>query len=274
MPDSLGDRMKRYEQVSHNCLAPRMPIIVRVDGKGFHQYAKSFPRPFDSILREAMVQSAIEVAEEMQGFKVFYHQSDEASFLLTDYEDVNTQCWFDYDLQKLNSICASIMAANFNAIIRDAITTWNFERNFEEGTPRDYPEKLAYFDCRAFNVPREDVANYFLWRAKDWERNSLAMYCASFFSHKELQNKGKQDRHDMLHSIGKNWATDLEGHWKNGTFVRKNLANKMVEETEVKANYLEVALMIVPFVEPVKSKGADDKDDEISERGSGQASPA
>jgi hypothetical protein len=62
------------------------------------------------------------------------------------------------------------------------------------------------------------VANYFLWRAKDWERNSLTMYASGFFSHKQLHSKTKQDRHDMLHSIGKNWATDVDERSKNGTF--------------------------------------------------------
>lgn len=64
--------------------------------------------------------------------------------------------------------------------------------------------RLAYFDARAFNLPREEVANYFLWRAKDWERNSVAMYCRAFYSDRDLHGQGLADQHEMLHHAGKN----------------------------------------------------------------------
>lgn len=32
--DSLGDRMKRYESVSKTRLMRRIPVIIRLDGKG------------------------------------------------------------------------------------------------------------------------------------------------------------------------------------------------------------------------------------------------
>lgn len=79
--------------------------------------------------------------------------------------------------------------------------------------------RLAMFDARAFNVPREEVANYFLWRAKDWERNSVSMYAQANFSHQQLHGKGRADKHEMLHGIGKNWATDLCERWRNGTWI-------------------------------------------------------
>ena len=34
--DSLGDRMKQYEAVNDRILVPKMPFIIRVDGKAFH----------------------------------------------------------------------------------------------------------------------------------------------------------------------------------------------------------------------------------------------
>lgn len=92
--DNLGERMKRYEDVSRNVLTPRMPVIVRVDGRAFHTFTKGF-LPFDTILRSTMVDAAKEVAKEMQGFDVAYHQSDEVSFLLTDYAEFETSAWFD-----------------------------------------------------------------------------------------------------------------------------------------------------------------------------------
>ena len=34
--DSLGDRMKQYENVPKNQLMRRQPVIIRIDGKAFH----------------------------------------------------------------------------------------------------------------------------------------------------------------------------------------------------------------------------------------------
>lgn len=198
---SLGDRIKKYEGVSRHYLTPRMPVIIRVDGRAFHTFTKGAEKPFDKNIMQAMVLAAEATANEMQGFKAAYVQSDEATFLLTDYDDLETQGWFEYNLSKMISISAATMSVYF--------------RYFYEGEPLRFP----VFDSRAFNVPKEDVANTFLWRAQDWERNSLQMYARSFFSHKELHKKNREDIHNMLHEIGKNWTTDLTDQQKNGTFI-------------------------------------------------------
>jgi len=80
---------------------------------------------------------------------------------------------------------------------------------------------MAVFDSRAFSVPREDVCNAFLWRARDWKRNSLQMFARKFFLHKELHNKNTDDIHEMLHSIGENWM-NLSNRIKNGCFIIRN----------------------------------------------------
>lgn len=232
MQDTLGDRIKRFEDVTRISLTPRMPLIIRVDGKSFHTYTKGM-QPFDLNLRDAFIDSARAVAAEMQGFEVSYHQSDEVSFLLTDYATHETDCWFDYTLQKVATITASVMTANFNKRIADI-----FEANHREA-----PKKLAYFDARAFNVPKEDVANAFLWRCKDWERNSLNMYCMQFFSAKQLHKKNSSDRHEMLHGVGRNWAKDIAPYFRNGSFILKDRV-----EDDVPARYDAIATLIDPLI--------------------------
>ena len=196
----IGDRMKEnYEDRYRIKLTRRTPVIIRVDGKAFHTFTAGLDKPFDKDFMDDMVYAASQTSMEMQGFKMGYVQSDEASFLLTDYDDLDTDAWFDYSLSKLVSISAAYMTAFFNR--------WNLT--------------FGIFDSRAFNVPMEEVANYFLWRARDWERNSLQMYCQANFSHKEMMNKNAAAQHEMLHSIGKNWAKDLTPREKNGTFIFK-----------------------------------------------------
>lgn len=203
MSDSLGDRMKQnYERPAAHYLTRRMPVIIRVDGRAFHTFTRNFPKPFSVKFIDAMAVSAMVVAGEAQGFKLGYVQSDEASFLLTDYDELQTQPWFGYKQSKIESVSASIMTAAFARCMRLVGVT-----------------DLATFDARAFNIPEDEVVNYFLWRAKDCARNSLSIYAQSCFSHDELQGKSTVDIHEMLRSIGRCWTTDLMDDEKNGTFL-------------------------------------------------------
>ena len=201
----IGTRMKEnYECPARHFLTRRMPVIIRVDGKAFHTLTRGLSRPFDQRFVNAMVSAAIRTAKEMQGFKLAFVQSDEASFLLTDYDGLSTDAWFGNNQSKIESVSASIMTAAFNWFLGGYCL-------------RD--DQLACFDARAFNIPESEVANYFLWRALDWERNSLSMYARKFFSQKQLHGKGRADIHEMLHKEGANWATDLPEQHRNGTWV-------------------------------------------------------
>jgi len=220
---TLGDRIKRYEKVSHYTATSRTPVMIRVDGRAFHTFTKKCEKPFDKEFISAMVSAAKDVAEEMHGFKAGYIQSDEATFCLTDYDKLETQGWFDYDLSKIISITASLMSVRFNKYF-----------------PTD---TTPIFDSRAFNIPHSDVVNAFLWRARDWQRNSLQMYCQSLFSHKQLQGKKQPDMHEMLHDIGKNWTTDLSLRERNGTFLIKN-DEGIVERCDILPNYESISSTI------------------------------
>ncbi len=204
MKDSLGDRIKKYENVSNPKLTPRSCLFIRVDGKAFHSWVKNnkCKKPFDDRLMQAMVGAAHDTAREMAGFKIAYVQSDECTFMLTDFDKPETQGWFDYKLNKVVSITASMYTAYFNRAYNPIFGP-------------------ALFDARAFVVPREDAPNVFVWRSHDWHRNSLSMLAQANFSHKELQFKNASEMHDMLHTKGINWATDLTDQQKNGTWITR-----------------------------------------------------
>lgn len=201
--DSLGDRIKGYENVSRHKLVKRMPVMLRLDGRAFHTLTRHMQKPFDQQMMSAMVAAATDTFEQIQGAKAAYIQSDEVTIAFTDYDSIRTGGWFDYNLQKICSIAAATMSLRFA-----------FHMGFES-------HQCEVFDCRAFNIPADDIVNAFLWRALDWNRNSIQMYASANFSHKELHGKNRAKMHDMLHGIGKNWTTDLTDQAKNGTFLIK-----------------------------------------------------
>ena len=198
--DSIGNRMKEnYENRYRVKLTRRMPVILRLDGRAFHTLTRKCKKPFDKIFQATMQSTAIELCSQIQGAKCAYVQSDEISILLTDFDRLTTEGWFDYNLQKIISISAGIASAYFTSHYM-------------------YDGHIAVFDSRAFNIPKEEVCNYFIWRQQDWFRNSIQMLSQSHYSHKQLHKKNTSDMHEMLHEKGVNWA-DLEPVWKNGLFI-------------------------------------------------------
>lgn len=233
--NSLGSRMKNnYEDRYRIGLTRRTPVIIRLDGKAFHTLTRGFNKPFDPGFQSAMAGTTEYLCGEIQGVKLAYMQSDEISLLLTDFDRLSTDAWFDYNLQKMVSVSASMASVVFSRRIGQI-----------KG-----PEYFGFFDSRAFNLPKEEVANYFLWRQKDWIRNSVMMLAQANFSHKELHGKNQADMHEMLYSKGINW-NDLNPECKNGLFFIKSETGKFNPENNFiisqKRDLIE--FFLTPFTE-------------------------
>jgi tRNA(His) 5'-end guanylyltransferase len=235
---TLGDRMKEYyEKPSRHCFPGKSNIIIRIDGKAFHTFTKGFDKPFDHQLMDAMHQSALSTARNIQGFKAGYVQSDEASFWFHDKENIDTEPWFGNRQDKINSVTCSLFTAFFNKYIAECMAE----------ALRLYHGNLAFFDCRSFVIPTQEVTNYFVWRAKDWERNSIQMYAGSCFSHKQLHKKKQADMHEMLHGVGKNWTKDLNDREKNGVFIYlSEQENNITYTSKIEPHYNEINKLIEP----------------------------
>ena len=234
--DSLGDRMKGYENISRIYLTRRTPVIIRIDGKAFHSFTRGFAKPFDDILIKSMQDTSKYLCKNIMGCKLAYTQSDEISLLLIDYEKLGTQAWFDNNLQKMVSVAASMATMAFNKFFMREVLEEEFE--WKAGfTPQSvmiqerhqkYIDNLktainkgAMFDARAFILPKEEVNNYFIWRQQDATRNSIQMVAQSNFSHKELQGKSCNALQDMLHEQKDiNW-NDYPTVYKRGSCIVK-----------------------------------------------------
>jgi tRNA(His) 5'-end guanylyltransferase len=201
---SLGDRMKEYENVSRPYLIKRMPVIIRIDGVHFSSFTKGMEKPFDKIMQRSMIETMFDLCESIQGCKFGYVQSDEISLLLTDYDNLETSSWFNNSLTKLVSVSASMATMCFNNNFRCNVK-WHCD------CPCNYylyvgKQDTAYFDSRAFNLTKEEVCNYFVWRQQDCIRNSIEALGRSKFSQKQLQHVNCDDIKTMLKEVyGVDW---------------------------------------------------------------------
>lgn len=219
--DSLGDRMKGYENISRIYLTRRTPIIIRIDGKAFHTFTRGFVRPFDDVLIKSMQNTAKYLCENIMGCQLAYTQSDEISLLLVDYEKIETQAWFDNNLQKMVSVAASMAIMAFNRFFREEMDKDPTIPSVRYNWYTAAINKGAMFDARAFLLPKEEVNNYFIFRQQDATRNSIQMVAQSNFSHKELQGKSCNVLQDMLHEQkGINW-NDYPTVYKCGSCIIK-----------------------------------------------------
>ena len=222
--DDLGRRMKEYyEQIPKTKLMRRCPVIIRIDGKAFHSFTKGFKRPFDNVLIESMQETMKYLCENIQGCVLGYHQSDEISLVLVDYHKLTSNAWFDYEVQKICSIAASMATVAFNKIFeQNCIEYSQVVPNTELGRKvmdvySKASEKGAMFDARCFNIPKEEVTNYIYWRQLDATRNSIQMVGQANFSHKELHGKSCNQIQDMLMTQkGVNW-NDYPIYQKRGS---------------------------------------------------------
>ena len=234
--DELGKRMKEnYEQVPKYRLMRRTPVIIRIDGKAFHSFTRGFQRPFDELLGNAMTQTMKYLCEHIQGCIFGYKQSDEISLVLSDYKRFNSEAWFDYEVQKMCSIAASMATMAFNKFFTqsvncfysdhiitrydDGITSYEFDSIENEYIWKKYcdaVDKGAMFDARVFNIPKEEVVNCIYWRQVDAARNSVQMVGQANFSSRELHGKSCNVIKEMLkEQKGIDW-NDYPTEWKLG----------------------------------------------------------
>ena len=199
MNDSLGDRMKSYEQPFDAVLPPRMPTIIRLDGNCFHTFCRKMYKPFDTEFIYNMQCLAIELCQRISTVQIAYVQSDEITLLLHPYKRLVSQPWFGNRVNKMVSISAGMASSIFT----------------------QYYNKFAAFDSRVFVLPEFEVVNNFIWRQNDASRNSLSALAHHHFSHKSLQGKNHSDMHEMLHGIGINW-NDLPTTQKRGSCIIEN----------------------------------------------------
>lgn len=210
--DLFGDRMKFYEnQTCGIKLLPRIPVIARLDGKGFSKFTRGLRRPYDERLSNLMIELTKYLVKETNA-NCGYTQSDEIT-LMWYVDDPKSSIYFDGRYFKMVSDLSAMASVFFN-------------KKLVEYLP-EKSDKWPRFDCRVFNVPTLDEAvNTFLWREQDATKNSITMAASAFYSHKQLHKKNGSEKQEMLFEKGINW-NDYPAFFKRGTYVqRKRILRK------------------------------------------------
>ena len=199
------------------CDMSRIPVIARLDGKGFSKFTKGLKRPYDERLSNLMIETTKYLVKETNA-NCGYTQSDEITLMW--YSDSHeSKIYFDGRLFKMISDLAAMCSVYFNRHLSEYI-----------------PEKshlMPRFDARVYNVPTLDEAvNSFLWREKDATKNSITMAASEYYSHKFLEGKNGSDKQELLFQKGINW-NDYPSFFKRGTYVQRKRILSKFSQSEI-----------------------------------------
>ncbi len=244
MKDELGTRIKEfYENRTRNYLPRKTFTIIRIDGKAFHTYTRGLKRPFDSELISDMDNTAKYLCENIQGAKLAYVQSDEISILLTDFETIQTDAWFDGNTQKIVSVSSSFATSKFNElrINRNILNSIKEGKTFFDAI-KEF--KSANFDARTFSIPhKNEVVNYFIWRQQDATRNSISSVAQSLYSHKELNGKSTGEMQELIFQKGQNWNDYPDGQKRGRVILKKSkhvsISDEAYNKSKDKSKFIE-----------------------------------
>lgn len=218
--NTLEDKCKYYQSLVNYKLIPNSYILCHIDGRAFSKYCKRFEKPYDDKFITMMNNTAQYLCSKVSGCKLGYTQSDEITLVITNFENPISDTWFEYRINKMCSIIASMASTKFlQQVIADIVSTPCSQSDIIQMINN---LKLIEFDCKVWNVPSyNEVFAWLLFRQNDCIRNSKQMLAQTYFSHKALECKNTDEQIQMvLDEFNIDWNSFDDGK-KFGRFILK-----------------------------------------------------
>lgn len=216
MANSKYEYVRSYELEDR--ILPQTYIVVRIDGRKFHQFSKyyDFAKPNDITALTVMNKAAQGVMRDVQDIMLAYGDSDEYSFAFLR----DTQL-FERRSAKLVSTVVSTFTAHY---------IFNWMQLLPNNKPLDGAH-LPSFDGRAVTYPNlPTLRDYFAWRQVDCHINNL--YNTTFWAlvlkggvtpdeaETQLQGTVAADKNEILFSkFGINYNNEPE-MFKKGSVIK------------------------------------------------------
>ena len=209
--------MKDYEVYSSLRVPKNSKIIIRLDGRAFHQLARdlNLTKPYDENFYRVMADVCGDLFREFSPLFV-YTFSDEISLIFDKLP-------FDGRIEKINSVIAGFTSSSF---------TIHYDTDFK---------KPPAFDSRIIPVSDEDIVKYFRWRQDESWRNCVNSHGISFLKNKYSNNEANDkikgmklnEIHELLFENGIN-LNDVETYKKRGIGIYRKY--KKIEGFNKKEN--------------------------------------
>ena len=250
---TLAEKCEAMKASTNYIVEPNTYLILHLDGRGFSKRIKKvFKRPFDEKFVDAMNETMLYLLKNIQGALIGYVQSDEITIILSDKSDDQTKLlspFFNYRLNKIQSISASMCGAKFNRIMFSYLLDEVFSEAFDTiGCQTRVNEicntaPLYSFDCKAFPAKEyNDAYCWLLYRKRDCIKNSCSQVAQTYIPHKKLVGLHSEERIELLKKEkGIDWYEDYPDGLKYGRFgVYTNKTLKNEDDIEYERNVWEL----------------------------------
>lgn len=232
-PESLGDRFSKYESEYRTYLDETKYTVIRLDGRGFSKFTKSFNEPFDDNFITCMNEATKALFKTFQNTEYGYCQSDEITIILRPVNNENEELPFKGRTDKILSLASSSVTGEF---IRQMFVTKLFNIDYL------FNGKLPEFDARYFQVDTiQEAINALIARQNDCYRNAVSSIGQYHFSHNELKNKNIDQVTEMIKNIGDD-VNAYNSHKLLGRLIKKT--RQHFQNTENDTAYFRTKVII------------------------------
>lgn len=110
----LKDRISGYEEAAQFKLLNRIPLIITVNGRAFSKVTSLLEKPFSTQFAQCMYACLLKLVQEIDGAIFGYCFNDEIVIMVRNDQNLETNSWYDNNVQKIVSVVSSLMTLQFN----------------------------------------------------------------------------------------------------------------------------------------------------------------
>jgi len=175
---TLKDRITEYEQAYEFKFTKKLPILIKLNGRGFSKTTSLLTKPFSEEYLNTMSTVIMKLAHDLEGVCFIYSFNDQIFIIIRNDQNVETEAWYDNKIQKIVSASAAIATINFNKaalmfdleLVGDAIFTaeaFALPNINETINALVCYQQKAYQDSVHLACFHELIKNFSLEKAKD-----------------------------------------------------------------------------------------------------------
>lgn len=114
MAQKLKDRIEAYQEASNFQLLPKLPLIISINGRSFSKLTSLLEKPYDKKFAECMFSTTLRLVNEIEGCFFSYQYNDEIVLVIRNDQNVDTNPWFNNNIQKIVSSTSALATLHFN----------------------------------------------------------------------------------------------------------------------------------------------------------------
>ena len=115
----VHDRISHYEEIADTKLLPKVPVIIRLDGRSFFKATSKLEKPFCASFMEAMSITLLKICKEVSGCIFGYTFHDEILIISKNDQTIDTNPWYNNSIQKIISVTSSLASLELNKNAKD-----------------------------------------------------------------------------------------------------------------------------------------------------------